>query len=107
MIKREQKKKKKEKSTSAIPYSLSSPFRHEKENNHHMNWEGFNVIWRDNNPNKLLLKETLVIKAPDQSRPAVNGRAPTNYDGKRQPFTLAVYSNHIRCSAVYYNHRKQ
>ncbi len=44
---------------------------------------------------------------PGQSRPAVNGRAPTNYDGKRQPFTLAVYSNHIRCSAVYYNHRKQ
>jgi len=61
----EEKKKKREenKSTSVIPHSLSSPFRHEQENNHHMNWESFNVFWRDNNAYNLLLKESPVIKA--------------------------------------------
>jgi hypothetical protein len=65
MIQTAQKKKKKEEktSTSVIPHSLSSPFQHQQQNNHHMNWEGFNVVWRDNNAQKLLLKESLVIKA--------------------------------------------
>ena len=44
---------------------------------------------------------------PGQSRSVVNGRAPINYDRKRQPFTLTVYGIHIRCFTVYYDYRKQ
>jgi len=44
---------------------------------------------------------------PGQSRPAVNGRIPIIYDGKRPPFTVTPYGSHIRCFTVYYAHRKQ
>lgn len=46
-----------------VPPALSAPFRHEKENNHHMNWKDFQIVWKENNPYKLLLKESLVMKA--------------------------------------------
>jgi len=41
----------------------SAIFRHEKEINHGMDWEGSQVIWSDNSSNKLLVKESLIIKA--------------------------------------------
>ena len=37
--------------------------RHEQQTGHHMNWKGFKVVWQDSNSHKLLVKESLVIKA--------------------------------------------
>ncbi len=56
------------------------------------------------------LKEVRKIRNkyyPGQLDPAVNGRVLISYDRKRQPFTLTVYSDHIRRFTVYYDYRKQ
>ena len=45
-----------------VPPALSAPFRHDKENNHHMNWKDLQIVWKDNNPYKLLLKESSVMR---------------------------------------------
>jgi hypothetical protein len=44
-------------------YKNSEIFKHGKEKNHGMDWEGSQVIWSDNSSNKLLVKESLIIKA--------------------------------------------
>ena len=36
---------------------------HEKNTNHHIDWRNTRVLWRDNNPYRLLIKESLVIRA--------------------------------------------
>jgi len=41
----------------------SSIAQHEKETGHHMNWSNFRVIWQDNHFYRLLIKESLLIKA--------------------------------------------
>ena len=43
--------------------SLSSLSRHAQETAHKVDWEGFKVVRRDNNAYKLLIKESIVIKA--------------------------------------------
>jgi len=48
--------------TNSAETSIS---RYEQQTGHHMNWEGFKVVWQDSNSYKLLLKEFLVIKAYD------------------------------------------
>ncbi|CAF5149163.1 unnamed protein product [Rotaria magnacalcarata] len=47
----------------AIITSLSAPFQHEKQHGHHMNWAGFKILSTDANSFKLLIQESLVIKA--------------------------------------------
>ncbi len=47
---------------------------------------------------KTCLSREECVPHPRQSPPAGNGRVPINYDRKRQPFTLTVYSHHIRAS---------
>ena len=42
---------------------LSSLAEHEKNTNHHIDWRNTRVLWRDNNPYRLLIKESLVIRA--------------------------------------------
>jgi hypothetical protein len=37
--------------------------KHRKETNHKINWENAQLIWTDSNPHKLLIKESLIIKA--------------------------------------------
>ncbi|CAM4842855.1 unnamed protein product [Rotaria magnacalcarata] len=47
----------------AIIISLSAPFQHEKQHGHRMNWAGFKILSTDANSFKLLIQESLVIKA--------------------------------------------
>jgi len=42
---------------------LSSIKQHEKETGHHMDWSNFQVVWQDNHPYRLLIKESLLIQA--------------------------------------------
>ena len=42
---------------------LSSIKQHEKETGHHMDWNNFRVVWQDNHPYRLLIKESLLIQA--------------------------------------------
>ena len=42
---------------------LSSLAKHEKNTGHRIDWENFRVLWRDNNSYRLLVKESLVIRA--------------------------------------------
>ena len=42
---------------------LSALGQHEKDTGHHMNWKDFRVVWRDENPYRLLVKESLIIQA--------------------------------------------
>ena len=42
---------------------LSALRKHEKDTGHHINWKDFRVVWRDENPYRLLVKESLVIQA--------------------------------------------
>ncbi|CAF1153344.1 unnamed protein product [Adineta ricciae] len=42
---------------------LSSLAQHEKDTGHHTDWTGFRVVWRDDNPYQLLIKESLLIQA--------------------------------------------
>ncbi|CAF3427539.1 unnamed protein product, partial [Rotaria sp. Silwood2] len=41
----------------------SSIFQHEKETGHRMDWSNFQVVWQDNHYYRLLIKESLLIKA--------------------------------------------
>ncbi|CAF1480845.1 unnamed protein product [Rotaria sp. Silwood1] len=41
----------------------SSITQHEKKTGHHMDWSNFQVIWQDNHYYRLLIKESLLIKA--------------------------------------------
>ena len=41
----------------------SSLAQHEKETGHHINWADFQVVWGDNHPYRLLIKESLLIQA--------------------------------------------
>ena len=43
--------------------SSSSIAEHEESTGHHMDWKNFRVLWRDNNVYRLLIKESLVIRA--------------------------------------------
>ena len=36
---------------------------HKQEIGHHINWSGFRIVWQDNNPYRLLIKESLLIQA--------------------------------------------
>jgi hypothetical protein len=45
--------------------SLTSVSRHAQQTGHQMDWKGFNVVCKDNHYYKLLVKESLVIKAYD------------------------------------------
>jgi hypothetical protein len=36
---------------------------HEKNTSYHIDWLNTRVLWRDNNPYRLLIKESLVIRA--------------------------------------------
>lgn len=36
---------------------------HAQETGHHINWSDFKVVWQDNNPYRLLIKESLLIQA--------------------------------------------
>ena len=51
------KKREKEKET------ISSLAQHAKDTGHHSHWTGFRVVWRDDNPYRLLIKESLLIQA--------------------------------------------
>ena len=42
---------------------LSSLAEHEKNTSHHIDWRNTRVLWRDSNPYRLLIKESLVIRA--------------------------------------------
>ena len=42
---------------------LSALCKHEKDTGHHINWKDFRVVWRDEYPYRLLVKESLVIQA--------------------------------------------
>jgi hypothetical protein len=48
---------------------LSALSKHEKDTGHRINWKYFRVVWRDENPYILLIKESLVIQA---YKPALN-----------------------------------
>jgi hypothetical protein len=50
----------KNKTTSVV---LSFLAEHEKNTSHHIDWQNTRVLWRDNNPYRLLIKESLVIRA--------------------------------------------
>ena len=50
----------KNENTNAV---LSSLAEHEKNTSHHIDWRNTRVLWRDNNPYRLLIKESLVIRA--------------------------------------------
>ena len=41
----------------------SSIAEHEETTGHHMDWRNFRIVWRDNNVYRLLIKESLIIKA--------------------------------------------
>jgi hypothetical protein len=41
------------------------------------------------------------------SRSITTGRRSNNYEEKRRPFTLTVYSIRIRCFKVYHDYRKK
>jgi hypothetical protein len=43
--------------------------KHEKDTGHRINWKDFRVVWRDEDPYRLLIKESLVIQA---YKPALN-----------------------------------
>ncbi|CAF1663857.1 unnamed protein product [Adineta ricciae] len=51
--------KKREKETEIV----SSLAQHTKDTGHHIDWTGFRVAWRDDNPYRLLIKESLLIQA--------------------------------------------
>jgi hypothetical protein len=50
----------------AVDSTLS---KHEKDTEHLINWKDFRVVWRDENPYRLLIKESLLIQA---YKPALN-----------------------------------
>ena len=43
--------------------SSSAIAEHEEKNGHHMDWKNFRIVWRDNIVYRLLIKESLVIRA--------------------------------------------
>ena len=42
--------------------TASSLAQHEKDTGHHINWADFQVVWGDNHPYRLLIKESLLIQ---------------------------------------------
>jgi hypothetical protein len=50
--------------TSTIKSSIAE---HQKQTGHHMDWEGFKIVYHETHKQKLLLKESLVIKAYNTS----------------------------------------
>ena len=46
-----------------VPIITSSLAQHEKDTDHHINWADFQVVWGDNHPYRLLIKESLLIQA--------------------------------------------
>ena len=43
--------------------NFSSIAEHEGTTGHNMDWNSFRIVWRDNNVYRLLIKESLIIKA--------------------------------------------
>jgi hypothetical protein len=49
---------------------LSDLCKNEKDAGHHINWKEFHIVWRDENPCRLLVNESLMIEAyqPEPNR---------------------------------------
>ncbi|CAF2999044.1 unnamed protein product [Rotaria sp. Silwood2] len=69
-----------EKEAAALSQTINNPVKkttdinsaladHQRETRHSIDWENYKILWRDNLPHRLLLKESLVIKA---HQPALN-----------------------------------
>ena len=46
-----------------VVISNSALLQHEKQTGHRINWTDFRVVWQDNHPYRLLIKESLLIQA--------------------------------------------
>jgi hypothetical protein len=42
--------------------NTSAVTKHQKEKNHKIDWKNTQIVWTDNEPHKLLIKESLIIK---------------------------------------------
>ncbi len=51
-------------------YKNSAIIKHQKETNHVIDWQNSQIVWSDSIPHKLLIKESLIIKAyePEMNR---------------------------------------
>ena len=68
---------------------LSSLAEYEKNTSHHIDWRNTRVLWRDNNPYRLLIKESLVIRAHE-----------TQLNRTTQSVPLLVFSEGLERSLI-------